>query len=80
MLGHNRTSNTLNEIYSIMDAHETKGMDLFDSFLFMAILNHLERKNIPFQAACSECLDKNVASISFVEDGFPYLIMYDYQY
>ena len=39
MLGHNRTSNTLNEIYSIMDAHETKGMDLFDSFLFMAILN-----------------------------------------
>ena len=46
----------------------------------MAILNHLERKNIQFQAACSECLDKNVASISFVEDGFPYLIMYDYQY
>lgn len=88
MIGHNHSSIILNNIYQIMDEHETKGMDLFDSTLLDEIINYLTQKNIKYQAVCSEYRESadseygeyNTAAISFIDNGFPYLVMYAYKY
>lgn len=80
MLGKFNPSYILCDIYDIMLDREIR-MGVYDKKLFNEIIDFLESKNVEYLACVTErdCDWQLTASIAFVEDGHPQLIVYDYE-
>lgn len=71
------------EVYSLMEAYETEGLDLYNYGVTDAIADYLGNyAKVEFQLACTEWADETggVCAVSFVECGHPHLVMFDYKY
>lgn len=80
MLGNFHPSKIEDEIYSIMDDYEI-GTDSFQAGVIDAISDYLlNYAKVEYQLSCSNWADGSggVCAVSFVEDGFPHLVMFDY--
>jgi hypothetical protein len=82
MLGRWHPSVTVGEVYDIMIEHEY-GCDTFDAVLIERLTDYFtEKTHGEFRLCCSEWPNETggVCAISFIEDGHPQLIMFDYIY
>ena len=84
MLGHNRPSNLVDEIYNIMYDYETEGIEIYSHSVIDAIIEYLATKNCAdkFQLCCIPWPNMvgGCCAIAVVEDGYPHLITFDYKY
>lgn len=83
MLGHFNPSKIEDELYSIMDDYETEGTDLFNYGVTDAIADYLlNHAKVEYQLCCSNWPDETggTCGVSWVENGHPHLILFDYKY
>lgn len=83
MLGEFRPSEIYNEICDILDGYETEGNDLYNYGAVDAITDYLTNyAGVEYNLACSDWPNEEggVCAVSFVEFGFPHLVMFDYKY
>jgi hypothetical protein len=83
VLGEFHASTIVNDIYDILDAYETEGLDLYNFGATDAIADYLTNYvKVEFQLACSEWPNEEggVCSVAFVDNGHPQLVMFDYKY
>lgn len=83
MLGHNRPSNLVNEIYNIMEDYETEGIDTYNYGVIDAITDYLANylHTDKYQLCCSPWTStKGRCSLAVVDNGYPFLIMFSYKY
>ena len=83
MLGNFNPSVIVNEIYTILDDYETEGLDLYNRGTVDAIINYfVEYVKVEFLICCSEWPNEEggACAVSFVENGHPQLVLFDYKY
>lgn len=83
MLGNFNPSTTVNEIYTILDSYETEGLDLYNYGAVEAIIDFLTNYvRVEYLIDCSEWPNEEggACAVSFVEDGHPQLVLFDYKY
>lgn len=83
MLGNFNPSTIVNEIYSILDDYETEGLDLYNFGATDAITDYLNNyAKVEYLLNCTEWPNKEggVCAVSFVENGHPQLVLFDYKY
>lgn len=83
MIGNFNPSKIANEIYTILDDYETEGIDLYNFGATDAIADFLTNyAKIEYLMACSEWPNEEggVCAVSFVENGHPHLVLFDYKY
>jgi hypothetical protein len=82
MIGHNRPSKILNELYNILEEYEVN-LDTYAFGAFSAVEDYLKHSAyIPYQAHFQPW-DNGFGgcySIAFVEDGFPFLLTFEMTY
>ena len=83
MLGSNwRPSHIENEIYSIMEDYEI-GTDIYEEGATDAIVSYLGTvsRSLEWKFACSPYPDMSggVCAISWIEDGYIHMVMFDYK-
>ena len=82
MIGNFNPSKILNEIYTILDDYETEGLDLYNESAVDAIMDYLNNyAKVEFLFCCSPWPNNEggVCVTSFVEDGHPQLVVFDYK-
>lgn len=81
MIGHNRPSKILSELYDILEAYEVN-LDTYDNDAFPAIEDYLKTTHIPYQAYFQSWDNGlgGVWNIAFIEDGFPFLLAFEMVY
>ena len=82
MLGKFHPSIIVNEVYDIMEEHEVR-CDEYNSALIERLTDYFtEKTHGEFLLCCSEWPNETggVCAISFIEEGHPQLIMFDYVY
>ena len=80
MSGNFHPSKIEDEIYSIMDDYEID-MDSFQVGVIDAISDYLlNYAKTEYQLNCANWVDGSggICAISFVEDGYPHLVMFNY--
>ena len=83
MLGNFNPSAIVNEIYDILDSYETEGLDLYNHGAIDAITDYLTNyAEVEYLLDCSEWPNEEggVCAVSFVDNGHPQLILFDYKY
>lgn len=83
MLGYFNPSVIVNEIYSILDDYETEGLDLYNFGATDAITDYLNNyAKVEYLLACTEWPNEEggACAVSFVENGHPQLVLFDYKY
>lgn len=82
MLGNFHPSTIVNDIYEILDDYEIK-TDVFEHGATDAIADFLENKlHIEFNLCCSDWPNEEggVCAVAFIDNGFPQLVVFDYEY
>ena len=82
MIGHNRPSEVLNELYDILEAYQIN-LDTYDNDAFPAIKEYLKNDiKIPFQAYFYPWDNGlgGIWNVAFVENGFPFLLTFEMIY
>ena len=82
MLGKFHPSIIVDEVYDIMDEYE-RGFNVeYVAKLIDKLTDYFEEKLPEYLLCCSEYPNETggVCAISFIEDGHPQLIMFDYIY
>lgn len=83
MLGKFHPSIIVDEVYDIMDEYERGFNDEYEAKLIDKLTDYFEKK-LPdeYLLCCSEYPNEfgGVCAISFIEEGHPQLIMFDYVY
>ena len=83
MIGHNRSSRIVQDIYDIMADYE-EGIDLFSYEAVDAIADYCQDCFISdrYEICCNEWPDETggCCAIAIVDDGYPFLVMFDYTY
>lgn len=84
MLGHNRPSNLVNEIYNIMEDYETEGIDTYNYGVVDAITDYLanECHTDKYQVCYNPWPNRTggCCAITVVENDYPFLVMFDYKF
>ena len=83
MLGNFNPSVIVNEIYAILDDYETEGLDLYNYGAVDAITDYLTNyAKVEYLLCCSEWPNEEggACAVSFVENGHPQLVLFDYKY
>lgn len=88
MIGHCRPSNLVDEIYNIMEDYETEGIDTYNYGVVDAITDYLtkhlvdEHRTDKYQLCCNPWPNMigGCCSVVVVDNGYPFLIMFDYKY
>lgn len=84
MIGHCRPSHLVNEIYNIMEDYETEGIDTYNHGVVDAITDYLtnECHTDKYQLCYNPWPNMmgGCCSIAVVDNGYPFLIMFDYKY
>lgn len=83
MLGKWHPSILVDEVYDIMDEYEYGFNNEFDAALIERLTDYFtEKTHGEFLLCCSEWPDETggVCAISFIGEGHPQLIMFDYVY
>ena len=83
MLGNFNPSVIVNDIYIILDDYETEGLDLYNYGAIDASNDYLTNyAKIEFLLYCIEWPNKEggACAVSFVENGHPQLVLFDYKY
>lgn len=83
MLGNFNPSTIVNEIYSILDDYETEGLDLYSYGATNAITDYLNNyAKVEYLLAYSEWPNEEggICAVSFIENGHPQLVLFDYKY
>ena len=81
MLGNFHPSHIENKIYDVMEEFEI-GCDLYKHSLTDKLAEWFGELNIEYQLCCSDWPNEEggVCAVAFVEDGYPHLVVFDYQY
>ena len=82
MIGHNRPSKILNELYNILAEYEVN-LDTYDNGAFSAVENYLNTYARTSYQAYFQPWDNGLGgvwNIAFVEDGFPFLLAFELVY
>lgn len=83
MLGNFNPSDVVNEIYTILDDYETEGLDLYNYGAIDAITDYLTNyARVEYLIDCINWPDERGGScaVSFVDNGHPQLVLFDYKY
>ena len=85
MLGRFNPSKMMDEIYDMLDAYETEGLDLYNRGAVDALVDYLHNYtnlNGEYLICCTEWPNEEGGSCSaaFVENGHPQLIVFDFKY
>ena len=83
MLGNFNPSAIVNEIYDILDSYETEGLDLYNHGAIDAIADYLtNHAEVEYLLDCSEWPNEEggACAVSFIDNGHPQLILFDYKY
>ena len=81
MLGNFHPSAIANQIYNILEGYEIK-IDVYEHDAIDAIISYIEEFHIEYNLCCSDWPNEEggVCGIAFVDQGYPQLIMFDYEY
>lgn len=82
MIGNFNPSKVLNEVYSILESYETEGLDLYNDGAVDAVIDYFNNyAKVEFLLCCSPWPNNEggVCAVSFVEDGHPQMVAFDYK-
>ena len=83
MKGNFHPSKIENQIYSLMEDYSI-GTDLYSHKLTLKLVDWFNSLGLEFQLEC--VIDEDgegeggVCAVAFVDEGYPHLIMFDYEY
>ena len=81
MKGNFHPSKIENQIYSFMEDYSI-GTDVYSYKLTLKLVDWFNSLGIEFQLECAidEDAEGGVCAVAFVDEGYPHLIMFDYEY
>lgn len=81
MKGNFHPSKIENQIYSLMEDYSI-GIDVYSHKLTLKLVDWFNSLGLEFQLECAidEDAEGGVCAVAFVDEGYPHLIMFDYEY
>lgn len=81
MKGNFHPSKIENQIYSLMEDYSV-GTDVYSHKLTLKLVDWFNSLGLEFQLECAidEDAEGGVCAVAFVDEGYPHLIMFDYEY
>ena len=81
MKGNFHPSKIENQIYSFMEDYSV-GTDVYSYKLTLKLVDWFNSLGLEFQLECAidEDAESGVCAVAFVDEGYPHLIMFDYEY
>lgn len=81
MKGNFHPSKIENQIYSLMENYSI-GTDVYSHKLTLKLVDWFNSLGLEFQLECAidEDEEGGVCAVAFVDEGYPHLIMFDYEY
>lgn len=81
MKGNFHPSKIENQIYSFMEDYSV-GIDVYSHKLTLKLVDWFNSLGLEFQLECAidEDAEGGVCAVAFVDEGYPHLIMFDYEY
>ena len=81
MKGNFHPSKIENQIYSLMEDYSI-GTDVYSHKLTLKLVDWFNSLGLEFQLECAidEDAEGGVCAVAFVDEGYPHLIMFDYEY
>lgn len=81
MKGNFHPSKIENQIYSLMEGYSI-GTDVYSHKLTLKLVDWFNSLGLEFQLECvtDEDAEGGICAVAFVDEGYPHLIMFDYEY
>lgn len=81
MKGNFHPSKIENQIYTFMEDYSV-GTDVYSHKLTLKLVDWFNSMGLEFQLECAidEDAEGGVCAVAFVDEGYPHLIMFDYEY
>lgn len=81
MKGNFHPSKIENQIYTFMEDYSV-GTDVYSHKLTLKLVDWFNSLGLEFQLECAidEDAEGGVCAVAFVDEGYPHLIMFDYEY
>ena len=81
MKGNFHPSKIENQIYTFMEGYSI-GTDVYSHKLTLKLVDWFNSLGLEFQLECAidEDAEGGVCAVAFVDEGYPHLIMFDYEY
>ena len=81
MKGNFHPSKIENQIYTFMEGYSI-GTDVYSHKLTLKLVDWFNSLGLEFQLECviDEDEEGGICAVAFVDEGYPHLIMFDYEY